>query len=141
MEPNSEFRDDEVIYRRIPNKPDFLAPNLLTGEKLPTHTAFRWDRDGISVHRSSILSAHNLGPEAMVKKEEHTVYGFSVQTVRSCKAKLINDPDLDDPPIGIAHALIQGDVPKPEKPVRREISESLAQASRRYYPPEDTPLA
>lgn len=132
----SDIPDDEIIYRRIPDKPDFLAPDLITGKKAPTHTAFKWDPDGISVHRSSILSEHDLGPHSMIKKEGQVVYGFPVQVVRSCKAKVLDDPDFDDPPIGIAHALIQCEVPRPDRPRRREISEALAEAAERCYPPE-----
>lgn len=72
----------------------------------------------------------------MVKKDNHLVYGFAAKVTLSCKARIIDDPDPADPPIGIAHALIQCEVPKPDKPRRREISETLAQASERYYPPE-----
>jgi hypothetical protein len=128
--------DEEIIYRRVPDHPDYLAPDLITGKKAPTHTAFRWDPDGISVHRSSILADKGLGPHSMIKKEGQVVYGFPVRVVRSCKAKVLDDPDFDDPPIGVAHALIQCEVPKPEKLRRREISEALADASERFFPPE-----
>lgn len=133
---DEEIPDDEVIYRRVPDKPDYLVPDLLTGEKAVTRTAFKWDSDGISVHRSSILEAHDLGPHSMVKRDDHTVYGFPAAATRPCKAKIVNDPDFDDPPIGVAHALVQCEVPRPDRPRRREITEALAQASRRYYPPE-----
>lgn len=126
--------DDEDMYRRIPDKPDFLAPDLLTGERVPTRTAFQWDDDGISVYRSSVLRENSLGPDATIKREGQLVYAFPARAPRSCKAIVVADPIVDDPPAGIAHALIQCEVPKPDRIRRREISEVLAQASRRCYP-------
>ncbi|MGW2324237.1 hypothetical protein ACWC5C_00565 [Streptomyces sp. NPDC001700] len=128
--------DSELIYRRIPEAPGFLVPDLETGRRVPTHTAFRWDPDGISVHRSSLLTEYGLGPEAMVKKPGQMVYGFPARATRPCKAKIIDAPDPEDPPIGMAHALIQCEVPRPDKPRRREISEALAEESRLCFPAE-----
>lgn len=63
------------------------------------------------------------------------VFGFQVRTPRSCGFGVVNDPISDDPPAGIAHALIQCEAVKPERSRRREIAEALAEAAIRYHPP------
>ncbi|GAA3104266.1 hypothetical protein GCM10020254_57610 [Streptomyces goshikiensis] len=128
--------DDETIYRRIPNKPEFMAPDLLSGERAVSRTAFQWDDDGISVHRSSILEANDLGPESIIRREGQMVFGFTAAAPRVCGAGVVDDPIPDDPPAGIAHALIQCETVKPDRARRREIAETLAGASRQYYPAE-----
>lgn len=128
---DSSIPDDETIYRRVPDVPDFLAPDLISGELKPTRTAFQWDDDGISVHRSSTLEAEGLKPDSILRKSTQMVFGFAALVPRSCGAGVIDDPQPDDPPAGIAHALIQCEVPRPSKPRRRQVSEALAAASRR----------
>ena len=123
--------DDEVIYRRVPDVPDFLVPDLLTGERRPTRTAFHWDDDGISVHRSSLLAKASLQPDCILRKSTQMVFGFKAEVPRSYSAEIVDDPQLDDPPAGVAHALIQCEPPRPPRPRRRIISEALAQASVR----------
>lgn len=124
----------ETIYRRVPNKPDFMVPDLETGEKALTRTAFQWDDDGISVHRSSILEESGLGPDAVVRRDGQMVFGFPAGAPRTCGAGVVNDPVTDDPPAGIAHALIQCETLKPDRARRREIAETLASASKKHFP-------
>lgn len=137
---DASIPNEESIYRRIPDKPDFYSPDLVTGERRPSRTAFQWDSDGISVHRGSILSNSGLGPSAVVRKEGQEVFGFAAAAPRSCGAGIVNDPDPDDPPAGIAHALIQCETSKPDRARRREIAETLARASRKCFPSGQEPI-
>lgn len=134
---DASIPDKEIIYRRVPDKPDFLVPDLLTGVRRPSRAAFQYRGDGISVHRNSILEENDLGPEAVLRDAKQTVFGFEAAAPRSCGAGVVNDPVPEDPPAGIAHALIQCETPTPDRARRREIADTLAEACEKYYPQGD----
>lgn len=123
--------DVEVLYRRVPDKPDFLVPDLLGDEKRPSRTAFQWDPDGISVYRESLLQSASLDASAVAKIPTHMVFGFCVVVPRFHGAGVVNDPVEDDPPAGFAHALVRCEKPRPDKTRRREVSTALADLSQR----------
>lgn len=57
---------DEVFLRRIPRKPAFAVPNLVTKQLEIKAAALRFDEDGMSVSCSRILAEENLDRRASV---------------------------------------------------------------------------
>ncbi|MGW7203908.1 hypothetical protein [Streptomyces sp. NPDC054837] len=125
--------DDEILYRRVPNVPGFLAPDLISGVRKPTRTAFQFDPDGMSVYRKVLLDEENLGPESVTKKPGQMVFAFIAAVPRRCGVGVVHDP-VDDPPAGFAHSSIRGEKPRPDSREKRvEVGDALAEASEQVY--------
>lgn len=114
VEDDPSIGDDDVLYRRLANGlADMVSVDQVTGIRRPTSGAFRPDEDGISVYRSSVLAAADMGPSDVVVMPLNLVIGVEVGDVRGISLGVLNDPW----PSGIpdagharnaAHALIVG---------------------------------
>ncbi|MFE7838703.1 hypothetical protein ACFU53_22420 [Streptomyces sp. NPDC057474] len=130
---DASILDEEVIYRRVPDVPNFLTADLISGDRKPSRAAFQFDSDGISIHRKALLDEHGLGPDSVIKKPGQMVFSFLAAVPRSHGVGIIYDP-VDEPPAGFAHALIRGEKPRPDdKALRARVGDALAEASVRVY--------
>lgn len=127
-----DILDSEILYRRVPDVPDFLVPDLISEVKTPSRAAFQFDPDGISVYRKTLLDEENLGPESVTKKPGQMVFAFNASVPRACGVGVVFDP-VDDPPAGFAHSLVRGEKPRPDRAKRAEVGDALAEASERVY--------
>jgi hypothetical protein len=59
------------------------------------------------------------------------VFSFRVESIRATRAGVVDEPDIDDPIKGDAHALVRCSEPKPNKDRKREIRERIVADCRR----------
>jgi hypothetical protein len=126
-----EIKDDEWLYRRVPTRPDFFQQfDLRTGERILGRGAFQFDDDGMSVYRESLIKIHNLTLRQVRRSTEFLLCKFTVGQIRELEAGVVDDPDPDDDPIGVAHASVRVEsVIKPPKPQRKIIQDGLIQVA------------
>jgi hypothetical protein len=102
---------EEALYRRVPAVP-YVGMALLdedSGEVTFKRGAFKWDNDGCSCNRHSVLVANQLTWQDVKKKPEHGVMRLRVSDVRENGMGVADDPwpDVPEPmPADVAHALI-----------------------------------
>jgi hypothetical protein len=129
-DPN--ISDEDWIYRRVLNRPDFFTQSdVLTGEPRIGRNAFKFDSDGMSVYRHGLIVEHRLTLAQIRRNSGYFLYKVAVGTVRKLSAGVVDDPDTDDPVIGIAHASVRCElVIKPPPAQRRVIQEGLIAAAQ-----------
>jgi hypothetical protein len=102
---------EEAIYRRVPAVP-FVGMALIdedSGEVTFKRGAFKWDKDGCSCNRHSVLVENNLTWQDVKKKPEHEVMRVHVSDLRENRMGIADDPWPDVPapvPADVAYALI-----------------------------------
>jgi hypothetical protein len=105
---------DDLVFRRLSDGgQSMIAKDTVTGERRPTTGAFKPDPDGVSVFLRSVLTANDLGPEAVVTRPENLVVSLTAGDIRSIDIGIRRDPwpgDVPDPdhPRYVAHALLKG---------------------------------
>lgn len=119
--------DDDLLYRRVPDKPDFLTQrDPITGRRRPQPAAFsiKHEPDGLSVHVESIIRTLRLKTKHLCDWETHGVARFEVRHVRPTLGVIAHE-DRADAYLGKAHALIRGPRGIPARdewnPIRDEI--------------------
>lgn len=124
----ARVEDNEYLLRSVPNSPDFLTtPDLVTGQRRIELAALKFDDDGISVYRASLLQAVDTPLERVAKGDGAYVFAFPAELVRRVTGfDVIHSPDDEDPEIGFAHALIRYHT----MPIRKKDKDARA-ASRR----------
>lgn len=102
---DDQLSDDELLYRRVPDKPDHLETvDLVTGKPRPTPAAFSYSGNGLSVFIHGLIRRHGLKTCDLCKDwSTHGVARFQARHVRP-QAGVIEDP-TEDPLIGLAHPL------------------------------------
>lgn len=125
---------DEIFLRRVPRKPAFTVPNLVTREIEVKPAALRFDDDGMSVHSADLLASKNFDREQLVDDwNARTVVEFPAAAVRAADGGIVRDPVPDEPgepELGHSHALVRASVPRPPRNVRRAIQSSIAHQCR-----------
>lgn len=122
---------DETLYRRVPQHPDFLVRDLLSGQEKISRAAFKWDPDGISVYRHLLMQRWGIDLKMLLRTESQRLYSFKVAAVRREGAGVTDEVDPEDMQAGKAHALIQGPTGRPSRDRRREITDALAAVAER----------
>lgn len=106
------IKDDEILYRRIPNA-SFMVIDELTQVRRPTSAVFSPDKDGLSVYIESILSQHKLCERDVQTRPGSGVLSLVVADVRAEGLGVTPDawPEETDDPAHLrnaAHALVVG---------------------------------
>lgn len=139
---DDQFRDEELLYRRVPKKPDFLTLiDPVTGERRPTPAAFSIgddEPDGLSVSIRTLILRHRLKTGNLCKNwETHGVARFRVGVLRP-DTGIIEDP-TDDPLIGKAHGLIRAPNGKPARAVWNEVRNKILK-NVEYFEADPEPI-
>jgi len=129
-----EIPHDELFLRRIPRKPAFVVPNLVTKQLEVKAAALRFDDDGMSVTGSRILADEGHDRGDFCDWRDYTAVEFPAGAARATEeAGVIYDP-VDDHPqgnaFGKAHSLVHPRTPNPDKVVRRNIQAAIAAQCR-----------
>jgi hypothetical protein len=146
-------RDEEVLYRRVLNRPEYFTQNLKEeGEWIVTRTAFYDSSDEISVDRAALCNNNPLhtqnkdpanGVVQLTAKEVREIGGIKHGgTHVEYEFDVIPDPIKDNPELedNLAHALIWPDPKKVSKGASKRLREALARIANKYgwlIPPKD----
>jgi hypothetical protein len=108
---DTDIPDAEALYRRVPAVPFvyMVLQDEDTGEITFRRGAFKWDKDGCSCYRNSVLNRHGFTWEDTKNKPENGVLRVYVSDLRENRLGIADDPypDLPEPrPRDVAHALI-----------------------------------
>jgi hypothetical protein len=130
---DASVRDDEELYRRIAKHGDtsMMVYDEASGAISVSSGAFRLDSDGCSVYMRSMLEAHDLAAEALVRDPMNVVISITALQVRAVRLGIRSDPwppDSDGHPRDVAHALLVNPYELGKKPLHRACR-SLAQGS------------
>lgn len=123
-----EIAHESAVYRRIPNRPNFMVPDLDGGPGSPAPGAFKCDPDGISVYRDEPMKVHGISVADLKSRSDDHVFGIRVADVRHAGAGVVDSPDPEDPNIGPAHASIRYPQENVTKPVERGIRLKMIEA-------------
>lgn len=99
------------MYRRVcavPH-PGMALLDEDSGEVTFKRGAFKWDKDGCSCNRHTVLVSNGLTWQDVKKKPEHQVMRVYVADIREHGMGVANDPwpEVEQPvPADVAHALI-----------------------------------
>lgn len=100
--------DEDWLYRRVPRTNHFYDHiDLITHERRLGRGAFRFDDDGMSVHRHALVIRHHLTARQLRRDDKADLWRFQVGNARKLDAGVVDDPDPYDPPIGVAHASVR----------------------------------
>lgn len=124
---DDQFLDDELLYRRVLDDPEYLsAIDPITGKRRPTVAAFSYSGNGLSVSIHGLIRRHGLKTCHLCKNwGTHGVARFQARHVRP-DAGVIEDP-TDDLLIGKAHGLVRGPNGKPPRGVWNSIRDEILQ--------------
>jgi len=128
--PNSfTFSDESLFIRRIPQNPDFLIPNVMTGKRdLKANAAFQFDEDGMSVSSAELLDQAGFDARNFCDWNRYSAVKFPASAPRSTRlADVVYDPV--DGHLGFAHALVVPIV-RLTRESKRDLRVALAFASR-----------
>lgn len=114
-----------TLYRRVPNLPSFLIPDLEGGSAKPSFAALKWDPDGISMYRLELLVQSGLKADSIKNDPSDLVFGFMVRDIRDADAGVTDTPDPEDTEKGQAHSSVRHCIPKPDKPTKKRIREKI----------------
>lgn len=108
---DAAISDAEAVYRRVPAVPfeHMVLQDEDTGEFSFRRGAFKWDKDGCSCYRHSILVQHNFTWEDAKNRPENGVLRVYVSNLRENKLGIADDPHPPVPeprPRDVAHALM-----------------------------------
>lgn len=107
---DDQFSDEARLYRRVPDKPDYLKViDPVTGEKRPTPAAFsiKDEPDGLSISIEILMRRHKLPTRNLCRDwNTHGVARFSAGLVRPSLG-VISAP-TDEQYAGKAHGLVRG---------------------------------
>jgi hypothetical protein len=108
---DADIPSTEAFYRRVPAVPfdHMVLQDEDTGELTFRRGAFKWDKDGCSCYRHSVLVEHGFTWEDAKNKLENGVLRVFVSDVRENALGIADDPhpSLPEPrPRDVAHALI-----------------------------------
>ena len=112
MKPDdADIPDTEALYRRVPAVPfdHMVLQDEDTGEITFRRGAFKWDKDGCSCYRHSVLVENGFTWKDAKNKPENGVLRVYVSDLRENKLGIANDPlpDVSEPrPRDVAHALM-----------------------------------
>ncbi len=119
---------DDILYRRVPRKPDFIMVDLLTGERRLQESAFRYKDDGMSVYRRARLSSRDQSCSDLPwDRRSYLIAAFPVSSVREAGGGVVDKEDPGDATTGHAHALVRTPSPPPDKAAWRQVRRSLMQ--------------
>lgn len=126
---DDQFVDEELLYRRVPDKPTHLKViDPVTGEKRPTTAAFRIadEPDGLSISIHGLILRHGLKTRHLCTDwSTHGVARFEARHVRP-RTGVIAD-ETDDALMGKAHGLIRGPDGIPTKRVWNGVRDEILQ--------------
>lgn len=132
---DDRFGDSELVYRRVPKRPDFLATiDPITEQERPTPAAFsiKDGEDGLSVYADSLIEAHGLERQRLCAWDTHGVAEFEVGLVRA-ELGIVGKVDSEDTVMGLAHAVVRGPGGTPSKSVWK-AKRVLILRQLRFYP-------
>jgi hypothetical protein len=123
---DAPVKDDEELYRRIARHGDtsMMVTDEASGATRASSGAFRLDSDGCSVYRRSMLEAHDLSAEALVRDPLNVVVSITAFAVRNVRLGVRPDPwppDSDGHPRDVAHALVVNPNELGKKPLHRAL--------------------
>lgn len=127
VEDDPSIDDEEVLYRKVPLKPDFYTVDYASGRVLPHISSLRYEKDGLSVllHTELVCQA---APEEICDSER-TAFGFRSRVVREAEGRVKRDPQPQELH-GEAHALAGTAAPPPDRQrwslVRKKIIEEAS---------------
>lgn len=127
--------DNDEFLRRVPRKPDFAVPDLVTRKMKILPGALQIDPgSGMSVSSSRVLGDEGFDRKNLCNWNTHTVVEFPASAARvDEQAGVILDP-VDGHPagdeLGKAHALVRAPVPHPDREMRRNIQATIAARCR-----------
>lgn len=129
-----EIRPEELFLRKVPRKPEYVVPNLITRRPEVKPAALRFDDDGMSVSASEILADEGHHRDELCNWETHTSVEFPAAAARSTEeAGVVYDP-VDGHPdgavFGKAHSLVRPRTQKPPRSIRRNIQTAIAAQCR-----------
>lgn len=115
----------ERVYRRILRRPNYIVPNLLTGQPEPGKASLQFDKgDGMSVHLESLRAELGVEIEVAYDWSKYHVIEFDVECVRSGGVGgVIQSDDPDDEVLGKAHGVVRTkspSMPRSERDVVRD---------------------
>ena len=127
MDPDdASVKDDEELYRRIARYGDtsMMVIDEASGATRASSGAFKLDSDGCSVYRRSILEAHDLAVEALVRDPLNVVVSITALEVRDVHLGVRADPwppHSDGHARDVAHALLVNPDELGKNPLRRAL--------------------
>lgn len=124
--PGDRLNPDEVVYRRVPAAPSFVALDFESKNYVLAPAAIQFDDDGVSVHRASILDDSQTSLNEIYDFESVGAVEFLVEQVDAGGGRAWATPSAEVSADGVAHASITGESTfKPSRPERSRISESI----------------
>lgn len=123
--------DSDVLLRRLPDRPNFLVRDLVTGSVTFQRAAFKYNaNDGMSVSRESLLSEHGLDPKQAVQNAlTHRAAAFKVGVVRRAGAGVVDTPcqhvEWMPEDLPKCHACVRTEEPTPPKPKWDAIRQAI----------------
>lgn len=135
---DTSIPDTDSLLRRLPRKPDFVTPDLITGEHHVHPAAFKHDPDdGMSVHREGLIALAGIALQEICNWSTHTAVRFPVAAPRSTAvAGVIDKPDPDDDCLGSAHSLVRCAAPVPNRATWRQIRTAIMEVAHFVGPPQ-----
>lgn len=89
--------DEDILYRRIPKKPEIRTYDTGRGVWVPGPGAFRRQADeGLSTHLQSILCARGRDPEYLYDANNYGSIGFPVAAPRRCNVGVLRVDDAQE---------------------------------------------
>lgn len=141
---------DTVYHRLAAPTADMIAVDQATGARRPSSGAFKPDTDGVSVYSRWAMTAHDLQPGHLLRRNGNLLVSLDVDEIRTLEGlDVIGDPwpdDIEDQqeaahPRNAAHALITG-LPETKKArIRRQGELAKLSSVLLLHPPFDPALA
>ncbi len=112
--------DDELVYRRVLDRPDMVGFDENLNRFAPLSAAVRFDPDGMSVSLHSVLVTGGVGPaEVAAERQGSVLFSVRAREPRSLQLGVIHTPaGLPEEPVAYAHGSIVGDPDWGDKALR-----------------------
>jgi hypothetical protein len=134
---NCDFiNDDEPLLRRAPNRPEYIAIDVLTGEARMTMAALKFDPDGISVYRQQVLQTLGLDPADIRTKPDQYVFAFTAEAVREVPGWDVAFTPESCPEVERAHSSVVHELARPPKPAKEALRIALIAVARPLVRPD-----
>lgn len=131
-----------MLLRRIPRKPDFRVPDVITGRLVVTRAALRLDPDGMSTQMNALLHLTPRNRANVYDWSRHNGIEFPVGSARQTgQAGVLATPNPEDAELGACHASVRvrpdsEDVKADWDDVRAAIAEVATLMPEDPHPPE-----
>lgn len=131
---DSGIDDDEILYRRVLNRPDMVTHDENLGRWTPLNAAVRFDPDGMSVYLDSLLRSGGVGPpEVASERSGSVVFAVTALGARSLELGVQHTPAGPQHEfVAYAHGSIVGDPEWSDAELRSRRNQLRAQFILRW---------